>query len=317
MNDELYQFMAAAAAARAEKYTTKIVDYFPPLTEFNERIYLGVSSWTLPERGERWLKPHSYYVTDFGIQTAGEIARDYLDFKFPKRLRATKAQKDTLNIHRSAPLYVEPTLLEDAVYVDLKSAFWSIMRLTGWNVDYYPSNWLLRGTPPNDFPYPDIKPARNALVSCGLPTPLRMWTGKKITRQFRTNLHINMGLWSIIMDVLHAIAAHARELEAAYIHTDGYILPRWNGDEMLEIIQSYGLYGGIKARGLATIIGMGNWKIGDHQTMNYGRHYALMGGIDYVYQTPRAQLREKLKHYQLHLSDYAARQENSRMRELA
>lgn len=308
--------MRLAAEERQKRYATKIVDFFPPLTDFpDERIYLGVNSWTLPDRGERWLKPGGYYVTMNGIQTAGELARDYLDWKFPKRLRATRAQKDSLNLHRSAPLYVTPTIIEDAAYIDLKSAFWSIMRLVGWNVDYYPSKWMVRGIPPNDFPYPEIKPARNSLVSCGLPSPLRMWTGKKVTRQFRTNKHINMGLWACIMDTLHAIASHARELEAAYVHTDGYILPRWNAEDLLEVIQSYGLYAGIKARGVGVVIGMGNWKVGDHQTMNYGRNYALMGEVDYTYQVQREQLREKLKHYQTHLSAYAARQKTEGVRE--
>ncbi len=311
---ELY--MRQAAETRQEKYKTLIVDNFPPLTEFpEERIYLGVNSWTLPDRGERWLKPGGYYITKNGVQTAGEIARDYLDFTHPKRLRATKAQKDALNVHRSAPLYVEPTLLEDAAYVDLKSAFWSLMRLVGWNVDYYPSKWIVRGRAPNDFPYPDIKPARNSLVSCGLPTPLRMWTGKKVTRRFSTNIHINMGLWAIIMDTLHAIASHARELDAAYIHTDGYILPRKNANALLVKIQAYGLYAGIKASGVGTIIGMGNWKVGEHATMNYGKSYALMGGVDYVYQVQREQIQRKLCHYQENLSLYATRHEIRDVRE--
>lgn len=313
---DLDVFMREAAEARQLKYHTKIVDNFPPLVEFpNERIYLGVNSWTLPDRGERWLKPGGYYITKNGIQTAGEVARDYLDFKFPKRLRATRAQKNALNIHRSAPLFVEPTILADAAYVDLKSAFWSIMRLVGWNVDYYPSMWLVRGIPPNDFPYPDIKPARNSLVSCGLPTPLRMWTGKKVTRRFSTNIHINMGIWALIMDTLHAIASHARELEACYVHTDGYILPRKNADALLVKIQSYGLYAGVKASGVGTIIGMGNWKVGEHMTMNYGRSYALMGGVDYTYQVQREQLQRKLKHYQENLSIYATRRTSELMRE--
>lgn len=313
----LYEHMQLAAQERQEKYAYKIIDYFPPLTEFpNERIYLGVNSWTLPDRGERWLKPGAYYVTDFGIQTAGEIARDYLDWKFPRRLRAVREQKASLNLPRSAPLYCSPAVLEAACYVDLKGAFWSIMSLVGWNVDYYPNHWLVRGTPPNDFPYPEIKPARNALVSCGLPTPLRMWTGKKVARQFRTNLHINMGLWACIMDVLHALASVARQLEAVYIHTDGYILPQWHAETLIEFCQSFGLTASIKARGVGAVIGMGNWKVGDHSTKNYGKAYALMGTVDYIYQTDRKALQAKLWHYRQHINDYASRQENSKMREL-
>lgn len=124
-----------------------------------------------------------------------------------------------------------------------------------------------------------------------------------------------MGLWAVIMDTLHAIASHARELEAAYVHTDGYILPERNANYLLEIIQSYGLYAGIKARGVGTVIGMGNWRVGEHQTMNYGKNFALMGGVDYTYQTPREQLQRKLKHYQESLSIYATRQQNQVVRE--
>lgn len=313
---ELLDYMRQAALERQEKNKTKIVDYFPPFTDFpNERIYLGVNSWTLPDRKERWLKPGGYFVTENGIQTAGEIARDYLDFKFPKRLRATRAQKDLLNIHRSAPLYVEPTIIEDAAYVDLKSAFWSIMCLVGWNVDYYPSKWAVRGVIPNDFPYPDIKPARNSLVSCGLPTPLRMWTGKKVTRRFATNLHINMGLWAFIMDTLHAIACRARELEACYVHTDGYILPANQAENLIYSIEQYGLHASIKARGMGTIIGMGNWKVGQNQTKNYMSSFALMGGVDYTYQVQREQLRDKLMHCKENASELLARQISSGMRE--
>lgn len=313
---ELENYMREVALKRQSEKLTRIVDYFPPLTDFpDERIYLGVNSWTFPDRKERWLKPGGYFVGENGIQTAGEIARDYLDFTHPKRLRATKAQKDLLNFHRSAPLYVEPTLLEQAAYVDLKSAFWSIMLLVGWNVDYYPSKWIVAGRKPLDFPYPNIKPARNSLVSCGLPTPLRMWTGKKVTRRFATNRHINMGLWAFIMDTLHAIAAHARELDACYIHTDGYILPERNADNLLRKIQSYGLYGGIKARGVGTVIGMGNWKVGEHQTQNYMKQWSLMGGVDYIYQTPREQIQEKLKHCQSIAGTLTTRRNSSVVRE--
>lgn len=312
----LEDYMRQAAEERQAKQVTKVVDMFPPLSEFpNERIYLGVNSWSFPDRKERWLKPGGYFVTENGMQTAGEIARDYLDFKFPTRLRATRAQKALLNLHRSAPLYVEPTLLEDAAYVDLKSAFWSLMSLVGWNVDYYPSKWIVRGVIPDDFPYADIKPARNSLVSCGLPTPLRMWTGKKVTRRFATNIHINMGLWAFIMDTLHAIASVARQLGACYIHTDGYILERWNAPDLIRFINSFGLDAGIKAAGVGTIIGMGNWKVGTHQTKQYMKSYGLMGGVDYVYMTQREQIQRKLWHCKEVHNVLLARHESSLVRE--
>lgn len=317
MSDDLLLYMATVAAERQLKHKTMIVDFFPPLEKFpDERIYLGVMSWTLPDRHERWIKPSAVINIGNGLQTAGEIARDYLDFKFPNRLRATGAQAALLKMHRSAPLYCEPSVLEDATYVDLKSAFWSIMMLLGWNVDYYPSKWIVKGKAPDDYPLSEHKQARNSLVTCGLSTPLRMWTGKKVTRQFARNNHINMGLWAIIMDTLHAIAAYARQLDAVYIHTDGYILPSEKAKDLLTIIREFGLYASVKASGISTVIGMGNWKVGNKATKFYGRHTSYHGGVEHIYQVNIDQIRAKLKKCETNNMVRMARQYGATMREL-
>lgn len=313
--ETLDEYLARRAADRQAKYKTVLVETFPDVTSLSEMVYLGVLSWTLPVRAERWLKPGAVVNIGNGLQTAGEIARDYLDFKHPNKLRATGAQARALNLHRSAPLYCEPSVIEFASYVDLKSAFWSIMNIVGWNVDYFPGRWLVKGDTPHDFPLSTHKVARNALVSCGLPTPMRMWTGKKFARQYRRNPHINMGLWSCIMDTLHSIAGHALRLGSCYVHTDGYILPGWDANDLQARIAEFGLTSSIKASGLGVVLGMGNWRVGDKSTKFYGRETSVMGEVEHVYATHYDKLQSKFAHLAKYADTYKARQDARDMRE--
>lgn len=311
----LEEFLQARAVSRQERNKTTIVDFFPDYHDLRERIYIGVLSWTLLDRRERWLRPSAVVNIGYGLQTGAEIARDYLDWKYPAKLRATAHQRDLIKMHRAAPLYVQPAVLENGAYVDLKSAYWSVMSLVGWDVDYFPSKWIGQGTIPNDFPLADHKVARNSLVSCGLPTPVRLWTGYQLVKQYRRNWHINMGLWALIMDVLHAVASIARKYGAVYVHTDGYILQSWDAPALIEEIEAFGLHASIKASGVSSVIGMGNYMVGSKMTKAYGHTSSVMGGVDTIYQTPTEQIREKLKHLSNNQQIVARRQEFSRVRE--
>lgn len=290
----LDEYLSMRASERQSKYKTILVDNFPPLNRMNERIYWGVLSWTLPARKERWIKPGAMVNVGHGIQTGSEVARDYLDYYHPARLRATGRQAQAITMHRSAPIYCTPTVKDEMSYVDVSSAFWSIMSIVGWDVDYFPGKWIVKGRPPLDFPLADHKVARTSLVMCGLPTPMRVWTGEKMVSQRRNNPHINLGLWSIIMDTLHALGAQAVRLGAIYVHTDGYILPRESEGEMMEIIRSYQLECKVKARGLAVVLGMGNWRIGERKTKMYGLARSHYGQVNEIYRVNGERIRAKL-----------------------
>lgn len=288
------EYLHARAEERQARYKTIIVDSFPPLNIMNERIYWGVLSWTLPARKERWLKPSAVINIGHGIQTGSEVARDYLDYYHPDRLRATGRQAEMITMHRSAPIYCEPSVRDGMSYVDISSAFWSIMSIVGWDVDYFPGKWIVKGRPPLDFPLGDHKVARTSLVMCGLPTPMRVWNGERMIAQRRENKHINLGLWSLIMDTLHALGAQAVRLGAIYVHTDGYILPSENADEMIDIIHSFQLQAKVKARGLAVVLGMGNWRIGERRTKAYGAGRSHYGQLDEIYRTNGERIKSKL-----------------------
>lgn len=288
-------YLAHRARERQEKHATIIKDYFPDIHTLTEPCYHGVLSWTLPQRRERWIKPGAVVNIGNGIQTGGEIARDYLDWKYPDRLRATKAQVLAIKEHRSAPLYCEPSVLEHGAYVDLSAAYWSIMSLIGWDVDYYPGKWLVAGECPDDFPLREHKVARNALVSAGLPTPVKYWTGSEDKKLYTRNPHINMGLWAAIMDILHSIGGIARSLGAIYVHTDGYILEAWEASTLIGEIERFGLHASIKASGVSVVLGMGNYRCGDKSTKAYGAA-GITGNVEYIYRTHSDKLREKLDH---------------------
>lgn len=309
---DLEEYLNAAACERQQKNETLVLSEFPNIKTIHERVFYGMLSWTLPNRKERWIHSTALINRGNGYQTGSEVARDYLDWKFPKKLRACSAQAQSLRFPRSAPLYVRPSVLEFGSYVDITATYLSFMDIIGWNVDYFPGNWLVKGSPPSDFPLREVKVARNSLVSTGLPTPMRIWTGERFVDKHRRNTHLNLGLWSCIMDVLHAIAGFALRLGAVYVHTDGYILQAWDAQELIEYIAQFGLVASIKASGLSIVNGVGNYKVGERQTKHYGTPFVLTGGIDSVRKIDDARfiskfnmiVRERLRssgHYYHHL----------------
>lgn len=281
---DLMTHMELAAVKRQKAYATILQDDFGDFTIHKERITLGQLSWTFQASKIRWIRRLGVVNVGFGWQTASEVARDYLDWKYPYRLRATGKQAELLKLHKSAPLYCVPTVGNGYSYVDLKSAFWSIMLLAGWDCDYFPGKWLVRGTPPIDFPLPMNKVSRNSLASSGLPTPVRIWTGKRIVKQHRYNQHINLGLWSLIMDTLHIVAEYALSRGAIYIHTDGYIVPDKSVEPLISFINDLNLKASVKHAGFTVVFGMGDWKVGDKATKFFGRgrHTPIVSCVRHV-----------------------------------
>jgi hypothetical protein len=293
---DLGTYLEMTALARQARYATIVQDQFGDFTVHKERITLGQLSWTFQASKIRWLRKSGVVNLGYGWQTAGEVARDYLDWKYPERLHATGRQAELLKAHKSAPIFCRPTVGEGYSYVDLKSAFWSIMCLAGWDVDYFPDKWLVRGTPPKDFPLPNHKVARNCLASSGLPSPVRIWTGKKVVKQYRYNLHLNLGLWSVIMDTLHIIAEYALRCGAVYVHTDGYIVPDAKVEQMIDFVSGLHLRASVKHSGFLILFGMGDWQIGAKKTKFFGRgHHTMM--VHSVRHVPDGLIRRKFDRF--------------------
>jgi len=262
----LLEQMKEIAYERQQKYATELVNEWPKLTSMDDMTYLGSFSWTIPKQETRLLYEACVVNWGAGVQTPSEVVRDYLGIKYPKRQRATTSQYHAIMKHRSFPRMALKGQYYDMAYVDLKSAYWSILVAVGWDVDYNPGKWIGVQSSALDFPLPTNKPARSALVTAGLASAMRVWSKQSLRWQSGQNKHINYGLWALVQDVLHGIAHDMVLLGAVYVHTDGYILPQDKIGPALQAIEAWGLRAGIKAQGDATVWGVGVYKVGTHST---------------------------------------------------
>lgn len=269
-----------------EGYTTHVVSSFPNIRDLKERVSFGTFSWTLHKSKLKLL--NKSFVQDIGVgpQTPSSIAREYLAVRYKHlKRRATLAQKMAIVAHRSAPLYFRPAHIQDAVYVDIVSTYWTLMLIGGWNVDYKPAGWIAPGRAPIDFPCPTFKLARNCLVSLGLSSANHTWNNGRFSSSYGKNPYINYGLWAFVQDTLHCLAVDALECGALYVHTDGYILPSENTSEFFARCSSWGIPVKVKARGNSWIMGVGNYKVGDYVVRRpketYGRPFSNVELLPY------------------------------------
>lgn len=251
---------------RGEKTEISLIDTWLPLSSISTYTILGSFAWSSPSAKKKWIHIANARL-DRTWGTPADRARDYLKVRefHKKRRRVTTAQyQEVIAKRRSHPLYAKPQIIEDAVYIDIRSAYWSILSIVGWDVDYFPGKWIGVRSSVADFPFKDDKLARNSLVSVGLPGTLRVWTGEKLSFVKRPNAFINMVLWALIHDVLHGVAADAVHAGAVYVFTDGFIAPAERETAIIDAINRWGLPAGVKQRGRAVIRGVGNYDIGTH-----------------------------------------------------
>jgi hypothetical protein len=225
---------------------------------------MGSFSWTDPVNKIKWIRPqHAYTLADVpGYVTPSQVSRAYLHYKYDgQRGRLRKSQaKHCVDNRKGAPLYCTPCYLPDAVYVDLKAAYWSIVRAVGLRPEYLPGKYLAHRGSAFDFPYPEEKLIRNILVSSGLPGFAAKWDGERVNRFRPGNPFLNLMLWSVCMDVLHGIARDMVELGAVYVHTDGYIFPRSQAQAAKNLAALWGLNTGIKYQGECRVWGVATYE---------------------------------------------------------
>lgn len=283
---------------RAEKTNIMLIDSWFPLQEIDSMTILGSFAWSSPASKRKWVHIKNARL-DRVWSTPADRARDYLTVnKFHKQRRRVTTQQYEAVIarRRSHPLYAEPCVLEDAVYVDIKSAYWSILSLVGWDVDYNPGRWLGVRSSVSDFPFKDDKLARNSLVSVSLPGTMRVWTGSKLSFIQRRNPFVNMVLWSLIHDTLHGVASDVIKAGALYCFTDGFICPSDREGAVIDAISAWGLPAGVKERGKAVIRGVGDYDIGTHRSKRPRKYDRAFDNIEPVH---KAWLRRRLFNWYL------------------
>lgn len=255
------------------EFTTHLIDgWFPPRLMGCAAI-LGSFSWTSVATKQRWMLKSVAENYGAGWVTPADIARDYLTVKYggKKRRMNTKQYREFYDSPRSAPIYAVPCEIENALYIDIKSAYWSILRAVGWDVDYMPNSFLSVCSDVRDFPFPDNKMARNCLVSTAAEGAayMRMWTGEQLSWKKGGNPLVNKMLWSLVMDVLHGVAHDCVEAGACYVYTDGFILPEDKARSVSDVLKAWGLPCGIKHEGRTVILGAGAYKIGAYETKKF------------------------------------------------
>lgn len=255
---------------RNAKWSIEIVNEFPEIKTINSPVILGSFAWSSNVLKKKWMNAH--HATDLGggHVTPADIARDYLTARGHKasKRRMTTQQYHALVLNKkSAPLYAYPCEIEDAVYVDLKSAYWSILRVVGWDLEYNPNLWLAVGQSVDDFPVPENKLARNCLVTVGVNGAMNLWDGEMLKSVKKPNPFSNMMLYGLVMDVLNGIAYDMVHYAGArYVHTDGYILQERNLHRAYEVTDRWGLRSGEKFSGRATIGGVADYSIGNRKS---------------------------------------------------
>lgn len=278
-----------------EKQTIEIVDRFGNLTLETDRIMTGSFSWYwMQQKRKQLLRPFALNFEGV-ISTPSELARTYLELNYKKQ-RATSEQISYFKASQGAPLYAKPHKFEEGVYIDIRSAYWQILQIVGWDADYNQGKWLGRGAPMDNFPYADIKLSRNCLVTAGLPSLGVFWDGEKQTfKSIPThNRSANLGIWSLTMDILHGVAWDAIAAGAVYAHTDGYICASERAGAVIDAIRGWGLETRIKASGETTVYGVGSYSIGAKSTNNTHKEYAY---DNLVLSSYRMWLKRKVKFF--------------------
>lgn len=263
----MWAAMCADIRQRNEGTRLQIVETWPRLTHLGENVICGSFSWYGVTSKTRWILAGKQVTIGNEVTTPSMLARSYLTLKYPRRVRCVTGQYHEIMKPRSHPLYAIPRSSNDAVYLDLKAAHWSIVRVLGWDVDYYPGVWLGQGESMEDWPYPDHKLARNCLVTAGLEATTKMYvysTGKLIVRK-RGHEKVNRGLWSAVQDILHSIAYEVIQAGAYYVHTDGYLCDFEDSYAVRKAVAAWGFELQEKYRGPAMVYGPGYYSIA-HRT---------------------------------------------------
>ncbi len=232
--------------------------------------------YTIGNYSRTWLKHHTRAILGGkAIPVGGGLydtptayARETLKVWYPKRVRHwTAAQWERLHQPDiTMPVYAYPCRFCDGYYIDIKSAWWAILKRSGWGVDYYPYRWMKpdQPIPAGAWAGETHKTARSALVSIGLSRGIWMNDGEG-NQYFKRawNVFYNRDIFAWIAAVLGAVAEECRIAGAVYWNVDGAIYPtQESAIRGMSILDSWCLGYGCKGDGGGWVRGPGNYKLG-------------------------------------------------------
>lgn len=268
---EMLERMVEGYKARHASKSIILVDEFPSLMDM-PRTNIGHFVWST--RKVRMLQRETAVRLGDTWASPADLAKEYLSIKYEGQKRRTDKksyQKCFCPRHKGIPLMARQSF-GNLVYVDLKAAYWNILRTVGWDVDYMPGGAVGVRSENEDFPFDDHKLARNILVSIGLPKSNTIWTGSELRTTRAKNPLYNGILWCFVQDVLNGVASDMLAVGALYVHTDGYIFRERDEKWAREVVGEWGLEAGTKYRGYGEVYGVSNYWIQGKATRRKREH---------------------------------------------
>lgn len=292
MFDDVYDLVNE----RYEKKEIVYVDTLPSPRKLTPPVILGTYSHYCPKINTRYITlSDTVKMNDLHV-SLGDIARAYLEIKYKCgkewKFRAKTEAWEYFNNWHSVPIMAHPTTFDDGYYIDIKSAWYQIMCVSGWNLDYHPSTektkrWLMMGEAPYDLPFRDIKPLRSSLLSMTRRSSLRKFICPLCAEDIKCEEHnglehpygtiliqdsynkfFNPALWAFVTDVLNCIA---RDLLfsgcVVYVNNDGYICPTAKAAaKAIQILNAWQVSFSVKAHGAGWVRSVGNYRVGKHRS---------------------------------------------------
>lgn len=261
---------------RYAHYWRDIVPHFPQAAR-DETYY--VSSYSRTIRREF----HRYVIKSTAIEFGGDLkespaawTREYLTVKALGR--RSRQEQNALCYVMSPPHFAKETW-GDLVYVDLRSAYYSILSHTGCG-DIWPGHfWIHGGADLSDCHSSKI--VRRIIPTIAKSSEATIFENGTLRRHKLHNKVHNPSPWLECQSVLNAIAAIAVDVFAAcYVHTDGYIFRDFHNtaESFRDWLSSeLGLESVVKLRGQGYVAGYGHYTIGQHHS-----HSPAMGTCDHI-----------------------------------
>jgi hypothetical protein len=268
-----------AVRERYMSYWCELVPHFPQAAR-DDTYYVSSYSRTIRKDFRRFIIRHS--AVDFGegfLESPAAWAREYLAIK--KLGRRSRQEQNAMCYTLSSPHFSKETW-GDLVYVDLRSAYFSILTHTHCG-DLWPGQFWIRGlTDLSDCH--SAKIIRRILPTLAKSSDATVYQNGELHRQKLGNKNHNPSLWLECQSVLNAIAAVAVDVfGAVYVHTDGYIFRDFhNTAESFRdwLASDLGLESSVKLRGRGFVCGYGHYTIGRHHSQS-----RAFGDCDHVDRT--------------------------------
>ena len=244
-----------------------IIDVMPDPKTLPDGTNIGYYSISLPN-GEKFI-PFQYAKNFEGVtDTETSFTRQWLKGHGKRIVR--RAEYWHYRTTR-APLFVSPSIIDDAVYIDIVAAYPSIYKFLGWKTDYIRGRYWGVGAPMS-YPFPmSWKAGRSFVISGARHMQYGRYVSNGVVKvkPYISQLS-NPPLVAGVYDVLSMIGRFAQyALRAAYWNVDGGIIPAPAAEIMMPFLKSIGLEGRIKYEGKAVVLSSGYWAVGGHKTKRY------------------------------------------------